>query len=158
MFWDEINMKCLSVSQPYADLIVKGKKTIELRTWNTKFRGEFLVHAPLKIKKNVCIKMDMDETKLRTGVIVGKTEIYDVKVYNSVDELKSDYKKHFASEEFLHHKYGFLLKNPKELRIPIAYKGSLGFFNVDLKTSVKADEIKTELFDEEYRYQWIGKH
>jgi len=58
-------MKCLSVSQPYADLIVKGKKTIELRTWNTKFRGEFLVHAPLKIKKNVCIKMDMDETKLR---------------------------------------------------------------------------------------------
>ena len=151
-------MKCLSVSQPYADLIVKGKKTIELRTWNTKFRGEFLVHVPLKIKKNVCIKMGMDETKLRTGVIVGKAEIYDVKVYNSLAELKSDYKKHFASEEFLYHKYGFLLKNPKELRIPIPYKGSLGFFNVDLKTSVKATEIKTELFDEEYRYQWIGKH
>lgn len=151
-------MKCLSVSQPYADLIVKGKKTIELRTWNTKFRGEFLVHAPLKIKKNVCIKMGMDEIKLRTGVVIGKAEIYDVKVYNSVAELKSDYKKHFASEEFLHHKYGFLLKNPKELRIPILYKGSLGFFNVDLKTSVKANEIKTELFDEEYRYQWIGRH
>ena len=151
-------MKCLSVSQPYADLIVKGKKTIELRTWNTKFRGEFLVHAPLKIKKKACIKMGVDETKLRTGVIIGKAEIYDVKVYNSVTELKIDYKKHFASEEFLHHRYGFLLKNAKELRIPIPHKGNLGFFNVDLKTSVKADEIKAELFDEEHRYQWVGKH
>lgn len=151
-------MKCLSVSQPYADLIVKGKKTIELRTWNTKFRGEFLVHAPLTIKKKVCSKMSIDETKLRTGVIVGKAEIYDVKVYNSVTELKADYKKHFAFEEFLHHRYGFLLKNLKELRVPIPYKGSLGFFNVQLGTTVKTDEIKTELFDEEYRYQWIGKH
>lgn len=151
-------MKCLSVSQPYADLIVKGKKTIELRAWNTKFRGEFLVHAPLTIKKNVCSKMSIDETKLRTGVIVGKAEVYDVKVYNSVTKLKADYKKHFASEEFLHHRYGFLLKNPKELRIPIPYKGSLGFFNVQLGTTVKTNEIKTELFDEEYRYQWIGKH
>ncbi|MGI0083073.1 MAG: ASCH domain-containing protein, partial [Nitrosopumilaceae archaeon] len=61
-------MKCLSVSQPYADLIVQGKKTIELRTWNTKFRGEFLVHAPFKIKKDACKRLGIDETKLRTGV------------------------------------------------------------------------------------------
>ena len=151
-------MKCLSVSQPYADLIVKGKKTIELRTWNTKFRGEFLVHAPLKIKKNVCSEMDIEEIKLRRGVIIGKVEIYDIKVYNSVAELEADYKKHFASEEFLRHKYGFLLKNPKELRIPIPYKGSLGFFNVNINSTVKENDVKAELFDEEYRYQWVGKH
>ena len=151
-------MKCLSVSQPYADLIVKGKKTIELRTWNTKFRGEFLVHAPLKIKKNVCSRMGIEETKLRRGVIIGKAEIYDVKVYNSIAELKVDYEKHFASEEFLHHKYGFLLKNPKELRMPIPYKGSLGFFNVNTNSTVKENDVKAELFDEEYRYQWVGKH
>ena len=151
-------MKCLSVSQPYADLIVQGKKTIELRTWNTKFRGEFLVHAPFKIKKDACKRLGIDETKLRTGVIIGKTEIYDVKVYNSVSELKSDYKKHFATEEFLRHRYGFLLKKPKELRRPIPYKGSLGFFNVHLGTKVKENDIKSELFDEEHRYQWVGRH
>ena len=151
-------MKCLSVSQPYADLIVQGKKTIELRTWNTKFRGEFLVHAPFKIKKDACKRLGIDETKIRTGVIIGKAEIYDVKVYNSVSELKSDYKKHFATEEFLRHKYGFLLKKPKELRRPIPYKGSLGFFNVSLGTKVKENDIKSELFDEEHRYQWIGRH
>ena len=151
-------MKCLSVSQPYADLIVQGKKTIELRTWNTKFRGEFLVHAPFKIKKDAWKRLGVDETKLRTGVIIGKAEIYDVKVYNSITELKADYKKHFATEEFLRHKYGFLLKKPQELRMPIPYKGSLGFFNVSLGTKVKENDIKSELFDEEHRYQWVGRH
>ncbi|MGH9998559.1 MAG: ASCH domain-containing protein [Nitrosopumilaceae archaeon] len=151
-------MKCLSVSQPYADLIVQGKKTIELRTWNTKYRGEFLVHAPSKIKKDPCKKLGIDETKLRTGVIIGKAEIYDVKIYDSVPELKSDYKKHFATEEFLRYRYGFLLRRPQELRIPIPYKGSLGFFNVNLGIKIKEDDIKSELFDEEHRYQWIGRH
>ena len=151
-------MKCLSVSQPYGDLIVQGKKTIELRTWNTKYRGEFLVHAPDKIKNDVCEKLGIDKAKIRTGVIIGKVEIYDVKIYNSVSELESDYKKHFATEEFLHHKYGFLLKKPQELRIPIPHKGSLGFFNVDLSTKIKESDIKSELFDEEHRYQWIGRH
>ena len=44
-------MKCLSICQPFAELIIQNKKTIELRTWNTKIRGEFLVHAPIKIRK-----------------------------------------------------------------------------------------------------------
>jgi len=151
-------MKCLSVSQPYADLIIKGKKTIELRTWNTKFRGEFLIHAPIKIKTDVCKKMRVDETKLRIGVILGRVEIYDVKKYSSIPELKKDYKKHFGSEEFLCHRYGFLLRNPKELNIPIPYKGRLGFFDVKLKSTIKENDIKFELFDEEHRYQWIGRH
>ncbi len=151
-------MKCLSVSQPYADLIVQGKKTIELRTWNTKYRGEFLVHAPSKIKKDACKRLGIDATKLRIGAIIGKVEIYDVKIYSSIYELKLDFKKHFATEEFLLHKYGFLLRKPKELRIPIPYKGSLGFFNVNLGTKVKENDIESELFDEEHRYQWIGRH
>ena len=151
-------MKCLSVSQPYADLIVKGKKIIELRTWNTKFRGEFLVHAPSKIKTDACKKLGIDETHLRTGVIIGKAEIYDVKRYNSIVEFKEDQNKHFASDGFAQHRFGFLLKNPKELRIPIPYKGKLGFFNVGFKSVIKDNDIKSDLFDEEHRYQWIGRH
>jgi hypothetical protein len=151
-------MKCLSVSQPYADLIAKGRKTIELRTWNTKYRGEFLVHAPNKIKKDSCKKLGIDETKLLTGAIIGKVEIYDVKKYNSVSDFRSDYKRHFASDEFLHHKYGFLLKNPRILKIPIPYKGSLGFFDVKLDTKISENDIKSDLFDEEWRYQFIGRH
>lgn len=151
-------MKCLSVSQPYADLIINGKKTIEVRTWNTKFRGEFLIHAPIKIKDNACKKLDIDKSSLRTGVIIGKAEIYDVKSYESIKAFKEDYNKHFATEEFLRHKYGFLLRKPQALRVPIPYKGSLGFFEVKIRSGPSNSDIRSELFDEEYRYQWIGKH
>ncbi len=152
-------MKCLSVSQPYADLIINGKKTIELRTWNTKFRGEFLIHAPIKIKDSTCEKLGIDKSNLRTGVIIGKAEIYDVKSYESIKALKKDYNKHFATEEFLRHKYGFLLRKPHALRVPIPYKGSLGFFEVKPRSGPPSNnDIRSELFDEEYRYQWIGKH
>ncbi|MDE1815342.1 MAG: ASCH domain-containing protein [Thaumarchaeota archaeon] len=151
-------MKCLSVSQPYAELIVQGKKTIELRTWNTKFRGEFLVHAPLKVKTKDCKRLGIDEKSLETGVIIGRAEIYDVKEYKTLDEIKSDYNKHWANREFFDHRYGFLLKNAKKLKVPIPYKGSLGFFEAKMDTKINRDEIKTELFDEEHRYQWIGKH
>ncbi|MDH2907044.1 MAG: ASCH domain-containing protein [Candidatus Nitrosotalea sp.] len=151
-------MKCLSVSQPYADLIINGKKTIEVRTWNTKFRGEFLIHAPIKIKDNACKKLGIDKSSLRTGVIIGKAEIYGVKSYDSIKALKEDYNKHFATEEFLRHKYGFLLRKPQALRVPIPYKGSLGFFEVKIRSGPSNSDIRSELFDEEYRYQWIGKH
>jgi hypothetical protein len=151
-------MRCLSISQPYADLIINGQKTIELRTWNTKFRGEFLVHAPIKVNKQACKRLRIDEGNLRKGVIVGKAELYNVKTYKSQEELKSDYTKHFAGREYLNHRYGFLLKNPQPLRIPIPYKGSLGFFEAKLHVAISDNEIKSELFDEEQRYQWIGKH
>jgi hypothetical protein len=159
MSWGLANeMKCLSVSQPYADLIINGKKTIELRTWNTKFRGECLIHAPIKIKDEACHRLGIDKSGLRTGVIVGKVEIYDVKLYNSLKELKKDSTKHLFDEDVFCHKYGFLLRKPQALRVPIPYKGSLGFFEAKLKSSQSKNDIKSELFDEEYRYQWIGKH
>ncbi|MGI0069501.1 MAG: ASCH domain-containing protein [Nitrosopumilaceae archaeon] len=151
-------MRCLSVSQPYADFIMEGKKTIELRTWNTKFRGEFLIHAPLKVNKQACKRFEINKKDLRTGVIIGKAEIYDVKIYRSLAELKSDYKKHFAGKEHLRHRHGFLLRNPQPLRVPIPYKGSLGFFEAKLHTGISDNDIRSELFDEEHRYQWVGKH
>jgi hypothetical protein len=151
-------MKCLSVSQPFADLIVSGKKTIELRKWNTNFRGEFLVHSPLKIRTNDYKRLKISK-KLVTGAIIGKVEIIDVKKYNSKSEIKADYKKHLASTDFFNRKYGFVLKNPKSFRIPIPYKGKLGFFDVKLpKLRITKNDIKSKIIDEEYRYQWIGHH
>ena len=151
-------MKCLSVSQPFADLIISGRKTIELRKWNTNFRGEFLIHAPMKIRVEDCKRLKMNK-KFVTGAIVGKAEIYDVKKYSSIKEVKRDQKLHFASKNFHDKTFGFILKNAKSLRIPIQWKGQLGFFDVDLpKTKIKNTEILLDIIDEENRYQWIGHH
>ena len=151
-------MKCLSVSQPYADLIIQGKKTIELRSWNTTFRGEFLVHAPKKIRIDACSRLGIKADGLRTGVIIGRVELYDVKKYESAREVKSDYKSHLAGREYCSRAYGFLLRKPKGLRVPIPYSGSLGFFEVSVDSMITENQLKAELFDEEHRYQWIGRH
>lgn len=151
-------MKCLSISQPFADLIVSGKKTIELRKWNTNFRGEFLIHAPIKIRIEDCKRLKITK-KLVTGVIIGKADLYDVKKYNSSKEVKNDQKFHFASKNFQDKTFGFKIKNVKPLRIPIPWKGQLGFFDVELsKARIKNKDIVTDIIDEEYRYQWIGHH
>jgi len=128
-------MKCLSISQPFSDLIIKKKKTIELRSWNTKFRGEFLIHAPKKLRSSDCKRLKIKESSLVMGAIIGKAEIYDVKKYNSAKDVKQDFKSHLSSDKFLNKKYGFLLKNVKALRIPIPINGKLGFFDVNLEKS-----------------------
>ena len=146
------------MSQPFADLIISGRKTVELRRWNTNFRGEFLVHAPLKIRVEDCRRLGAGK-KLVTGAIVGKAELYDVKRYNSKKEVREDQGLHLASKNFHDAGYGFLLKNPKAFRIPIPLKGRLGFFEAGLpKARIRSREIVSEIIDEEYRYQWIGHH
>ena len=124
-------MKCLSISQPFADLIISGKKSIELRNWNTNYRGEFLIHAPLKIRVEDSKRLKINKTFV-TGAIVGKAQLYDVKKYSSTKEIRSDQKFHFASKKFQNKTFGFLLKNAKPFRIPIPLKGQLGFFDVDI--------------------------
>jgi hypothetical protein len=151
-------LKCLSVSQPFADLIISGKKIIELRKWNTNFRGEFLIHAPIKIRIEDCKRLKINK-KLVTGAIIGKAELYEVRKYNSVKEIKADQKFHLASKNFHGKTFGFMLKNVKSIRIPISCKGKLGFFEIDFpKIEIKDRELVTDIIDEEYRYQWIGHH
>ncbi|NWJ28327.1 ASCH domain-containing protein [Marine Group I thaumarchaeote] len=151
-------MKCLSVSQPFADLIISGKKIIELRKWNTNFRGEFLIHTPIKIRIEDCKRLKINK-KLVTGAIIGKAELYEVKKYNSVKEIKADQKFHLASKNFHGKTFGFMLKDVKSFRIPISCKGKLGFFEIDFpKIEIKDRELVTDIIDEEYRYQWIGHH
>ncbi len=152
-------MKCLSVSQPFAKLIIEGKKTIELRSWKTDYRGEFLVHAPKKVRVDDCKRLGVNEKKLVMGAIIGKAELYDIKVYTSKSEVKADSKYHLASKNYFNSRYGFLLKKAKKFQIPIPWKGQLGFFDVRLpKLQLKEGEIVTDIIDEEYRYQWIGHH
>ena len=151
-------MKCLSICQPFAELIIQNKKTIELRKWNTKIRGEFLVHAPIKIRKEAYEKLKINE-KLTTGAIIGKVELVDVKKYESLKEIKIDKKKHFGSPTSQKRIFGFILKKAKPFRIPIPWKGQLGFFDVDLpKMKIKNNKIVTEMIEEEFTYQWVGHH
>jgi hypothetical protein len=106
-------MKCLSLKQPFAYLLAHGEKTIELRKWNTSFRGDFLIHASKTIDTSACERLDMDISKLTTGSIIGSAYLYEVKEYKNEQEFNKDKHKHFSivTRFFEGHKYGFLVKN-----------------------------------------------
>ena len=134
-------MKCLSICQPFANLIIQNKKTIELRKWNTNFRGIVLIHAPIKIRKEDCKRLKINE-EFTTGAIIGKAELFDVKKYESLKEIKMDKSKHFSSKSSQKTTYGFILKDAKPFRIPIPCKGKLKFFETELpKIKIKENIV-----------------
>ena len=103
-------MKCLSIKQPYAELFISGKKTIEIRTWNTKFRGRFMVHASKTINDEACKRLKIDKTKLETGAIIGSANLYGVKFYGSRYSFAKDKNKHLAGRTYDKPKNGFLVE------------------------------------------------
>lgn len=120
----------LSVMQPWAQLIIEGKKTIELRKWNTKFRGEFYIHASMKTNLEKCNELNINPKILINGAIIGKAELAGIKKYNSKKELINDKEKHFAPD-YETPCYGFILENAKKIK-PIKCKGSLGLWKKDI--------------------------
>lgn len=125
-------MKCLSLKQPYAELLVSGKKTIELRDWNTRFRGKFLIHASKNIDCERAAYLGIDYRMLTQGAIIGIALLYDVKQYKNRAELEIDYYKHYADTMKIgSFKYGFMVKNANRLQNPIPYRGQLNFFEVE---------------------------
>ena len=116
-------MKALSLKQPYAELVVSGKKKIELRKWKTNFRGKFLIHASKSVHEEAMKSFGFKE--LPTGCIVGSAVLKDVKSYSSKEELEKDKSLHLASSEWGN--YGFVLENTQRLK-SIPCKGSLNFW------------------------------
>ncbi len=64
-------MKAISILQPWASLVALGHKKIETRSWNTKYRGELLIHASKKqthmldtIGKRLCDGGEIEAEKL----------------------------------------------------------------------------------------------
>lgn len=116
--------KALSIKQPFAELILQGRKKIELRKWNTNFRGDFFVHASKSVDENAMKEFGFEN--LPTGKIIGKVKLVNVKKYFNEAEHFSDKDLHLASQKWGN--YGFVLENPRRIK-EIPAKGKLNFWN-----------------------------
>jgi len=125
-------MKALSLKQPFAELILLGRKKIELRKWNTHFRGEFLIHASKIPDRKSMEKFGFKD--LPCGCLVGKANLVDVKKYESQEEHQKDRNLHLADDFWGN--YGFVLKDVKRIK-PIPARGSLNFWNFNYKEKCK---------------------
>ena len=119
-------MKALALKQPWAELVLQGKKTIELRKWNTNFRGKFLIHSSSTPDGKNMKKFGF--SNLPNGYILGEARLIGVKKYKNESEFKKDKNKHMATKNW--GTYGFILKSIKRID-PISAKGKLNFWNFD---------------------------
>jgi len=120
-------------------LLASGKKTIEIRKWNTNHRGEFLIHSSKNTNEEACSVLRIDKNQLVNGAIIGKGFLYEVKIYVTFDEFARDRDKHFSIEKNSKNlfstnfkRYGFLVKDASLFINPVQYLGKLGIFEVEL--------------------------
>ena len=138
-------MKAISIRQPWAELILSGRKTIELRTWETKIRGRVAVHAGKQVKRAACEAYGLDGTTLVRGGLVGYVDIVGVVQVDqdNWDELRDQ---HLALGDYPGPRVGWRLANPERLPVPIPMTGRRQFFNVpdDLSESLPSEEQPAE--------------
>ena len=68
-------MKTLSVRQPWAELIMQGRKTLELRSWMVRYRGPLAIHASRTVERADCLDFGLDPDRLTTGAVVGIVDL-----------------------------------------------------------------------------------
>lgn len=122
-------MKALSIRQPWSELVLQGRKTIELRTWKTNYRGRIAVHAAQKVELQACAVYGFDPAKLVCGALVGTVDIVEMVPLNEKhwDELRDQHLDLGTDPGDL---LGWRLANPQRLPQPIPMPGHLGLFNV----------------------------
>ncbi len=114
------NMKVLSIKEPWASMILSGKKTIETRTWKTDYRGRVLLHASKEPKSKI------------SGKIFAVAKIVNCDRMWKAHEMKAKCK-HYPGA------YSWFLEDVIKID-PIEINGKLGLWEVDCELILKGDE------------------
>ena len=105
-------MKALSIREPWISLIVEGKKTIEIRGWKTKYRGDILL-----------VGSKATEGKY-SGMAVAIAEIYDCQTMRKEHEEAACHDLYFRM-------YSWFLRNLRLIE-PFPVEGKLGLYEVEI--------------------------
>ena len=120
-------MKTLSIRQPWADLIVQGKKTLELRSWSVKYRGALAIHASTNIEREACAAHGIDPERVTAGAIIGVVDLVDIIELDAqaFDARRNEHLADAPMERFGERSllYGWQLANPRTLPQPRVVRG-----------------------------------
>ena len=108
-------MKAISIKQPFIDLIIKGQKTLEIRSWQTKVRGDVLL----------CSSANPKIKGLLSGYALAIAEIVDCRPFMKKDAM-------LACCGYEPGLYAWELANIRKIK-PFPVKGKLGFFHIEFQ-------------------------
>lgn len=148
-------MRALTVCQPYAELIARGVKRVENRTWEMLYRGPLLIHAGKSRKFLSEDNFGISLEEMSWGAVIAAVDVIACKHITQIQaEMKkthiirqpTDFPSHL--EFLLHHEhvegpYCIVLGNIRRLSQPIPYKGAQGIFNVPTHLVTEAIEWVT---------------
>lgn len=126
-------MKALSFRQPWAELVLQGRKTMDLRTYSTRYRGQIAIHASQQVEHDAALDRDLDPEKLLTGGIVGTVELVEV-IPLDEETYEAHRTEHLAGRHFRPGMFGWVLANPARLPNMVPAPGRTNLFNIELAT------------------------
>ena len=129
-------MNVLTIKQPWATLIMQGNKRFEFRSWQTKYRGELLIHAGKGIDKEAVKRLaNYLPKELPQGKILGKVTL--VECIKMTPEFKEELIKensYIYTKSSFQENYGWQLEDVYVFNEPIDAKGHLSLWVYDLES------------------------
>lgn len=120
-------MKAISLTQPMAYAIFHGKD-VENRKWTTKYRGPLLIHASQGFDKGHYRWIVDNDNRLCTFIPEESSPVFVhgalIGVVNLVQVVRVHGSRWFFGP------YGFCLRDAREFKEPIPYRGALNLFYV----------------------------
>jgi ASCH domain-containing protein len=135
------NAFALSVRQPWAELILLCRKTVEIRTWETKHRGRIWLHAGRHMDAKLDHRFGLDN--LSRGAFVGFVDLVSIEPLDAVrwEQWRA---RHLDPGDYRPGFFGWNLDAPCRLRTPLPAPGSLGLFAVPAETLERLQESPVE--------------
>ena len=127
-------MKVLTIKQPWATLIMQGDKRCEFRSWQSKYRGDILIHAGKGIDKEAMkrlVKYLLDEIPL--GKILGKVTLVDcIRMCPEFKEMLLKENSDIYTKSSFSENFGWQVENVQVFDEPIEAKGHLSLWEYDI--------------------------
>jgi hypothetical protein len=123
------SMKAINLYQPWAELILLGRKTIELRTYRPSQFATFALRANQRVLRDQCTRFGLDPESMAADVLVGTVEVVGVIKFDQ--ELWEATRDQHLSDAFGPGRWlGWRLENPRRLADPFPVDALPGVFNL----------------------------
>lgn len=139
-------MKAITIWQPWAELIIRGHKTLETRSWATSYTGIIAIHAgkyrklPHEIYEQIAEAIGIAPEKYDTSWLHTLEQGIPVRRFGAVlgtaimgealpTTLKIASHKEKALGDFAHGRYAWPLQGVRPLDFPIQATGKQGIWN-----------------------------
>lgn len=130
-----INLKVLTIKEPFATLIMNEIKHIETRSWKTNYRGEIYIQASIsKIKKDIFERKELvklfENLDMHYGYIICKAYLKAC-VYMDDNFIKNVNHQELICGRYEVGRYAWILDDIRIIN-PIKVKGKLGIWNYEI--------------------------